>query len=714
MNKILPVVNMVLNYSKDLILYSYFVKKPFLLILFFLFVVSTQVYSSKIKTAYEALSIHDYFKAKKTFYTLNKKKPNAQACYGLSIIYYRNNNPFHNYDSAAKYATLSFNAFNEKKDTCTLSSFAIYKKQIHDLIDSIAVKLYSKITAKNTITTYDQFLAQNYLASDIIFQNAVKGRDELELQRVYQINKSDSTLLFIQTHPLSQFKTDAFRLYEKELYEEITADRSETSYISFITKQSKNSNLNQAYQALLTLYKDSKNKDGIDRFIKNYPKAPQRIEAWQALFNLSITTFKKEELEQFITTYPEFPFKESILKEVQLNELVLIPFEKNEAIGFIDTTGKIQIAPEYDEVSEFAEGLSIVHKGDSVYYVNKENVNTLHMIFTDALPFYKGLAPVKQASKWYLINRLGEIKSEGFEDINELNNELYVIKQNNLYGAIDPYGKVVYEVKFDKLGDFKNNCAYYQLGSNYGFINRNGYIHKAEFEWISDFGPNGLAIYKSQGKYGMIQQNGELLTKAQYDQIIATDTIYLLIVNNLYGYYAAEGCFLSDIAYDFDKEKATSYYTNGNMLKLIKKNEQALIDLNGRMSIDFGTFSEVNFASDGLIRIKKNGKFGYADRKLNTIIPYKYQHAEDFKDSVAIVISKKGHHLINTKGDELFTCDSEITRVSRDLYAIEKDGNEVLIDKKGNVQLSNFKSFEIYKKWLIVYLENNQIKIISI
>ncbi|MFN9960683.1 MAG: hypothetical protein ACK55I_46975, partial [bacterium] len=134
------------------------------------------------------------------------------------------------------------------------------------------------VTAKSTITSYDQFLAQNYLASDIIIQNAVKGRDELELQRVYQINKSDSTLLFIQTHPLSQFKTDAFRLYEKELYEEITADRSEASYISFIKNQTKNSNLNQAYQALLTLYKDAKNKDGIDRFIKNYPKAPQRIE----------------------------------------------------------------------------------------------------------------------------------------------------------------------------------------------------------------------------------------------------------------------------------------------------------------------------------------------------------------------------------------------------------------------------------------------------
>ena len=57
----------------------------------------------------------------------------------------------------------------------------------------------------------------------------------------------------------------------------------------------------------------------------------------------------KEELENFITAYPDFPFRNSILKEVQLNDLVLIPIEKNERIGFADTTGKILIEPLYDE-----------------------------------------------------------------------------------------------------------------------------------------------------------------------------------------------------------------------------------------------------------------------------------------------------------------------------------------------------------------------------
>lgn len=706
---------MVRNYGKDLILHSLFVKKHLSLIFFLVFIFSINAYSSKLNTAFEALSIHDYFKAKKLFYTINKKKINSEACYGLSIIYYRQNNPFHNYDSACKYAALSFNTNTSSNTNTNISGFIISKLQIQIMIDSIASKKLKICQDQNTIESYDSFLKQNYLASQSILRQALFNRDELELQYINTINKSDSTFLFIQTHPQSELKNAAVKFLEKQLFDEITAEKTEASYINFINSQAKNSHINRAYQALLTIYKDKKDKIGISNFIKNYPNAPQRTEAWQALFTLSISTFKKDELQMFLTNYPDFPFKESILKEVQMNDMVLIPIKQNDLIGFADTSGKIVINPLYDEVTDFYEGLSIVQKNDSVYFINKENSNTLRMIFNDALPFYNGLAPVKQVNKWYLIDRLGELKSEGFEEINELNNEIYVVKQNNLYGAIDPYGKMVYEIKFDKLGDFKNNCAYYQLGSNYGFINKNGYIHKAEFEWISDFNENGLAIYKRQNKFGLIKQTGEFLTHPHYDQIIkATDKIYLMIQNDLYGYYSAEGCFLSGINFDYDKEKPASYYTNGFALKLIKKNDQALMDLNGRISIDFGVFSEINFAADGLIRIKKNNKYGYTDRKLNTVIPCKYLQATDFTDSTAIVVSKKGYHLLNTKGEEIFTSETSIKPITRGLFLIEKEDNVVLIDKHGTIKHAQFTTFETYKNWLIIYLQNNQIKFIRI
>jgi len=670
---------------------------------------------NKLTEAYAALSVHDYFKAKKLFYALNKKQWNAYASYGLSVIYYRNNNPFHQTDSAAKYAAIAYNSFKQSNTVASYSGFTVDALSLQAMVDSIAYQQLKKCVIANRIETYETFLKQNYLCSPRYRQAAISARDELEYNKVIGINKSDSTLFFMITHPMSVFKTDAFKLRERQLFNEITADKSAQSYIYFIANQSQNANINAAYRALLDIYKESKNTEGVVAFIKNYPTAPQHTEAWQSLFTLSIKTFTKEELESFLVNYPDFPFKNSIVKEVQLNSLELIPIEKNERIGFADTSGKIVIEPMYDEVSDFYEGLSIVHKNDSVFYINKENKNTLNRIFTDALPFTNGLAPVKFNNKWHLINRLGETKTDAFEEINELSENVYVVKKDNLYGAIDPYGQALYPIKYEKLGNVKNGCAYYQLEGAYGFITKTGYVHKPEFEWISDFSNKGLAVYKWQNKFGLIENNGSALTHANFDQIIkANDSLYLVVLNNQYGYYSANGCFLSEIAYDYEKEKSAHYYTNGTTLKLIKKGNQALMDFNGRMSIDFGVYSEINFAANGLIRIKRNNKYGYIDRKLNPVIPFKYLSAGDFEDSLAIVSSKKGYHLINTKGEELLTSETAIERICKGYYISETNDSTALYAKTGQQLFPKVISFEIYKHYLILYLENNQIKIIAI
>ncbi len=681
---------------------------------------SSVLTSSTISKAFEALSIHDYFKARKLFYSLNKKQFNSQACYGLAVIFNRNNNPFYNTDSACKYIHISLNRLDEKRPILQLAGFTADRKNIQQLLDTISFKQLKVCLLENSIKVYNDFLVKNYLASNKYRLAAIANRDQLEYNHVLEINKSDSTHLFMIEHPLSVFKTEAYKLMERQVFEEVTKDRTEQSYIYFIEHHPKNSNLNNAHDALLEVYKTTKNKTGIAAFIKNYPNAIHRSEAWQLLFTLSVKTFTKEELENFITTYPDFPFRNSILKEVQLNDLILIPIEKNERIGFADTTGKITIDPAYDEVSDFKEGLSIVHKNDSVYFINKENVNTLQRIFADALPFHNGLAPVKVNHKWFLIDRSGEIRSEAFDEVNELSEDLYIVKQANFYCAIDEYGQKIYPCKFDKLGDFKNSCAYYQLEGKYGFITKSGYVHKPEFEWISDFSSSGLAIYKLNNKFGLIRNNGKILLDPKYDLIqiclpageAGTESIYLLVQNNSYGFYSSNACFLSEVIYDYEKERPIKFYTNGNVLKLVKKKSEALMDLNGRISIDFNTYQEIGFASNGLIRIKKNNKYGFVDRKLSQVIPLKYLTATDFEDSLAVVSTKKGFLIINTKGEEVENSIAKIEKPVRGFFMLETEEGNLLINKKGKTLFSNINSYEIYGKYLIIYLDNGEIKIV--
>lgn len=675
----------------------------------------TKVSANKLADAYEALQVHDYFKAKHLFYSLNTKKHNAHAAYGLSVIYFRNNNPFYNLDSAAKYATISFNTYASKPLFDTLSGFSLNQQTCKALIDSIAFRQLNTCFLNNSVKAFDSFLSTNYLASQTYIYQATRQRDQLEFNHVIGINHSDSTRQFMITHPLSAFKPEAFRLYEKQVYEELTSDKSEQSYILFIASCPKSAHMNAAYRALLEIYNSTKNKNGLINFIRNYPQAPQINDAWQLLFTLSIKNFTKDELENFIVAYPAFPFKPSILKEMQLNDLVLIPIQKNERIGFADTTGKIMIEPVFDEVSEFNEGLSSVHKNDSVFFINKENHNNIQRVFVDALPYTNGLAPVKLNNQWYLIDRLGVQKTQAFDDMNELSEGVYIVKHNNLYGSIDEYGQLTNDIKYEKMGDFKNACAYYQLNGKYGFITKDGYMHKPEFEWISDFSKLGICIYKKDNKFGLIKNNGRIFTPPLYDQIIpCTNSIYLFVINTSYGFYSADGCFLSTISYDYEKERNINEYTNGNSLKLIRKKEQALIDLNGKMSCDFGVFTEIYLPSNGLIRVKKNNKFGYVDSKLNLVLPLKYLYAEDFTDSTAIVSTKKGYHVINLKGDEVINSPNKIERIAKNYFLVETDGANTLYNHKGVDLLSTVSSYEIYKNFLIVYLQNNKIKILRI
>ena len=96
--------------------------------------------------------------------------------------------------------------------------------------------------------------------------------------------------------------------------------------------------------------------------MKDFPKALQALDAWKLLFSLSVKSFSNDELTRFLETYPDFPLRGSILKELELNKLVLFPFQKEDLFGFINDRGDILISPAYDEVTAFYEGLSVVNK----------------------------------------------------------------------------------------------------------------------------------------------------------------------------------------------------------------------------------------------------------------------------------------------------------------------------------------------------------------
>lgn len=689
-------------------------------LIFYLILTNFGAQASKIADAFEALSRYDYFKAKKLFYSELKKSHKSAAAYGLAVIYQRTDNPFSNTDSAAKYISLSGRFYHSKPLKESYSGYEIDSLSIRTRADSISQKALRVAARINTIKAYELFLISNAYASYQQKYEALYLRDELCYKTNLTYNNSDSTAEFMLRYPESFFFKEYYVLRDKQLFEENTPQKTPEQYNAFMVKFPKNKFIGQAQDELFRIYEKNKDLQGLDFYVNNYRNSHFINEAWKLLYALTVRSYNNDELQSFVKNYPDFPFKASIHKEIALNNRILITVNENDHVGFTDTTGKFLIPPVYDEASVFKEGLSVVNKNDSVYFINKDNENAFNTYYNDAYAFTSGYAPVKISNQWFLINRQGQKAAGPFEDLSEQSENSYIVKLNGKFGAIDVYGNFVIAPQFDGLGDFKNGFAYYLNAGQYGFISKNGNSSKARYQWISDFDENRIAIVKLNNLYGLVDSKDSLVLAPLYDLVLkAEHNIFIVVKDNKYGFYSGTGCFIGMPEYDYKKELPPSYYTNGKLFKLLKtpqgsKNmQQALMDVNGRISIDYGTYEEVNFAKDNLIRIRKNNKYGFVDRKLNLVIPNKYSSATDFSEGISICTLKQESVLINTKGETIFSSKGEISPVSSWFLVKEEDGDK-LADRKGNIVFSGVESWEISPEgYLVIDLENKSRKIIK-
>ncbi len=664
---------------------------------FLLLLTSAKIKASKIEKGFEALRIFNYFEAKQFFYKSNQSTLNPYSSYGLSLVFYKNNNPFFNLDSAAKYAYISYQAYKNSPIKKTYSNFEISDSTIINLIDSITFKQYQLTERLNTIIDYNIFLNTYYLANKKILKRVLFLRDELEFNRILKINKSDTTSDYLLLHPQSSFYTDAYLLRDRQIFDESIHNKTDKEYIEFLKKYPKNIMINKAYQKIFEIYKNENNRVGLNFFILNYPNAPQFIDAWKLLFFLSVKSFNDSALNSFLIDHPDFPFKSSILKEIELNSKILFPVLQGDYYGFVNENGATVIPSIFETVSEFKDGLSVVSKNDSVYFINKDNINVFEKYFEDAYVFIQGIAPVKQNSKWYFINRHGQKVSEYYDEINELCNDVYVFKIGEKYGVLDYFGQPMIEPKFEKLGDFKNELAYFIEKGNYGFISKEGFFYKASLQWISDFNKEKKAVFKLNNKYGLINSIGKIILEPLYDQIIQTDySVYIILKENNYGFFSSDSCFLSTVDFNFLKDKPFDFYTNGKLFKFLKKSEQALVNENGFFLINFGLYNEVYFPSNERIRVKKKNLYGYLDTKFKISIPFKYDHADDFIDSIALVNLKDDYLMINIIGKTIFSSSSLIKKISKHYYVnTTSEGLFQIISNEGQVLFKDIK--EVHK-----------------
>ena len=296
----------------------------------------------------------------------------------------------------------------------------------------------------------------------------------------------------------------------------------------------------------------------------------------------------------------------------------VFPVKLGDKWGYVDSDGKYIINPIYDNAYCFFDGLAMVVKDGKVGYINSSGKEVISPEYKGGTNFSEGKAfVVMDGEPIKCINTSGKelFSLENIEWAYNFHEGLSVIKDtSNRYGFQDPDGKIVIAPRFNNVGSFSEGMAFFQDGSECGYINTKGEVvfNISSDNEESEFCNGLVENVNSTGKFGYLDKSGSIAIPHQFD--LATpfkEGLAVVAVGDKFGY----------------------------------------IDTKGTIIIN-PQFQLADQFTDGLARIMQGWRFGFIDSKGAIVHNPIYEKVGPYIGNYAFV-SEDGvnYGLINKEGD---------------------------------------------------------------
>lgn len=239
--------------------------------------------------------------------------------------------------------------------------------------------------------------------------------------------------------------------------------------------------------------------------------------------------------------------------------------------------------------------------------------------------------------------------------------------------------------------------------------------------------PDEEAIYTSSyypvytnGKWGVIDNNGEMVISATYDEMIVIPNNKKAIFVCTYDVQDATSEYKTkalnekneEILKGYDKIEAIDNYDSkqniwfeDNLLRVKKNGKYGLIDFNGKtvLECEYDSINSLKGVTENII-VEKDGKVGLVNAKGQTIIKTEYTSIQTLKEGYKSeylaqnaegkygIISTSGTLILEPKYDEIKYLDSNET------YAVKLDGTTQLVNSKGETLQTSEGEEYVYTK----------------
>ena len=223
-----------------------------------------------------------------------------------------------------------------------------------------------------------------------------------------------------------------------------------------------------------------------------------------------------------------------------------------EGYGYINENGQVEIANQFIKSGNFSEGKAYAQDAETrrFGYIDKKGEWVIEPKFSRCLDFKDGKAVVFQGNK-----RAGLIDETGKFMIEPSINQMLIFSEgrglvmdysNGFYYITDQAN--IYDGFYEKAGKFENGIAVVKSEGRWGIINQKGIeIIPPKYDKIEEF-EDGYARVRISGFNGLTNLKGELIVQPDYEYIsYAGDGLFRVEKDDKIGYYNMEGGCVWDL-----------------------------------------------------------------------------------------------------------------------------------------------------------------------
>lgn len=306
-----------------------------------------------------------------------------------------------------------------------------------------------------------------------------------------------------------------------------------------------------------------------------------------------------------------------------------ILIKKDGKIGLANDSGSIIIEPQYAEIKNLGDtyknGYITVSEDGKYGVISTTKKQILENKYDEIAQIYLGeYYIVKESGKQKLIDSKGNtIVENGFDEIKSATQKGIIFVKENLYGEMNTSGEITIEAKYQDLKEAKEGIYIAKQNEKYGIIDQ-AQNEKIPFEFTGITYDKDANLYLAENeKYetSIIDDKFDLKATGILSEVNIEKSYIRMRVDDEYKYYNLKG-----------EEKSSTEILKDNTLFLSKKDgKYGFTDKKGNVVVDYIYDDATEQNEYGFAAVKKNGLWGSIDKNGKIIIEPKYNLENNLK-----------------------------------------------------------------------------------